>query len=115
MAPTRYEGKPLVDIHGKPMVWWVYQAAKNADGLHDVYIATDDERISKVCEQYKMKYLMTSKEHSTPTDRLHEVSRIVEADYYVCINGDEPLIDSGTISSAIPEQKYEGIFVSNLQ
>ena len=51
-ASTRMPGKPLADVLGKPMIWWVYQAAKACPKLDDVLIATDDERIEAVCQQY---------------------------------------------------------------
>ena len=59
-ASTRMPGKPLADVLGKPMIWWVYQAAKACPKLDDVLIATDDERIAAACEQYGMQYRMTS-------------------------------------------------------
>lgn len=60
-------GKPLADILGKPMIWWVYQEAKKCKKLDDVFIATDDERIAEACRTYGMEYCMTSPDHDTPT------------------------------------------------
>ena len=57
---TRFQGKPLADICGKPMIWWVYRQFKLAKGIGEVYVATDDEKISSVCEQYGLNYIMTS-------------------------------------------------------
>ena len=68
-ASTRMPGKPLADVLGKPMIWWVYQAAKACPKLDDVLIATDDERIADACKTYGMRYLMTSPDHDTPTGR----------------------------------------------
>ena len=65
-ASTRMPGKPLADVLGKPMIWWVYQAAKACPKLDDVLIATDDERIADACKTYGMRYLMTSPDHDTP-------------------------------------------------
>ena len=73
-ASSRFPGKPLVDICGKPMLWWVYQQAKKVNSLDEVIVATDDERIEKMCLDNQMIVMMTSKDHSTPTDRLYEVS-----------------------------------------
>ena len=56
-ASTRMPGKPLADVLGKPMIWWVYQAAKACPKLDDVLIATDDERIADACKTYGMRYL----------------------------------------------------------
>ena len=58
-ASTRMPGKPLADVLGKPMIWWVYKAAKACPKLDDVLIATDDDRIAEACKKYDMKYLMT--------------------------------------------------------
>jgi 3-deoxy-manno-octulosonate cytidylyltransferase (CMP-KDO synthetase) len=98
---SRFPGKPLADIHGKPMVWWVYQNATKVKNFSHVYVATDDERIRKACEQYGMECLMTSSEHPTGTDRVAEVSRKIEADYYANIQGDEPLVSPQTIEQAL--------------
>lgn len=102
---TRFPAKPLSDICGKPMVWYVYQQALKANGISEVYVATDDQRIVDVCNKYGMNVIMTSAEHKTPNDRVHEVSTKIDADIYVCINGDEPLIEPAVIERALPEEK----------
>jgi 3-deoxy-manno-octulosonate cytidylyltransferase (CMP-KDO synthetase) len=89
---TRFEGKPLADICGKPMIWWVYQQVKKVKGLEDVFVAIDDERIFEICNQYGINYLMTSDKHPTHLDRLAEVAEKIEADFYINVNGDEPLL-----------------------
>lgn len=99
---TRFPAKPLADICGKPMVWYVYQQALKAD-LDEVYVATDDERILNICNELGMNVLMTSDKHKTPNDRVHEVSTIIDSDIYVCINGDEPLIEPEIINASLPE------------
>lgn len=100
-ASSRFPGKPLADLLGKPMIWWVYQRAKKCDGLSEVYVATDDQRIESVCRNYGMNIVMTSQEHPTGVDRLSEVAEKVKADFYILIQGDEPLIESRTISEMI--------------
>lgn len=102
---TRFPAKPLSDICGKPMVWYVYQQALKAKGVSEVYVATDDQRIVDVCDKYSMNVIMTSDKHKTPNDRVHEVSTKIDADIYVCINGDEPLIEPEVIERALPEEK----------
>jgi len=99
---TRFQGKPLADICGKPMIWWVYRQFKLAKGINEVYVATDDERISSVCEEYGMKFIMTSDQHPTHLDRLAEVALKVEADFYININGDEPLMMPEYIEKLLP-------------
>ena len=100
---SRFPGKPLADICGKPMLWWVYQQAKKVQELDNIYIATDDSRIADLCEHYDMNYVMTG-EHSTHIARVHELSTKIDADYYVNVNGDEPLIEPETIRAIIPPE-----------
>lgn len=101
----RYEGKPLADINGKPMVWWVYQQAKKADELSEVYVATDDERIESVCKQFGMNVVITSVLHPTGTDRVCEVAHKVDADIYAVVMGDEPLILPEDINAIVKKMK----------
>lgn len=98
---SRFPGKPLADILGKPMVWHVFQAAKKVKQLDAVYVATEDERIRAVCEAEGMPCLMTHDRHLTGTDRLTECVGLAPADYYVNIQGDEPMIEPAAISTVI--------------
>lgn len=100
---SRFQGKPIADICGKPMIWWVYQQLKKANGITEVYVATDDERIRKVCEDEGLNVVMTSSECPTHLERLYEVSTKIEADFYINVNGDEPLIESSCIEDLIPD------------
>ena len=109
VIPARYQssrlpGKPLADILGKPMVWWVYQAAKQSPLLDDLVVATDDERILSVCSEYGMNAVMTRADHDTPTARIQEVSCLIEADLYLQIMGDEPLIDPKAFELILPKE-----------
>ena len=93
VIPARYQssrlpGKPLADICGKPMIWWVYQQVKQVKEFAEVYVATDDERIATVCGEYGIHFLMTGKDTPNHIHRIWEVTEIIEADYYVSINGD---------------------------
>ena len=98
---SRFPGKPLVDICGKPMIWWVYQQAKKVDDFDAVYVATDDEQIFETCKSLGVEVIMTSTSHRTGTDRVGEVAQKVEADLIVNIQGDEPLLEPETIKAAI--------------
>lgn len=102
-ASTRFPGKALADINGKPMVWWVYNQALKAKKLDKVVVATDDDRIAEVCKKYDMNYIMTSVDNPTTAHRMYEVSLAIDADFYVTINGDEPMIDPKAIDAAIPD------------
>lgn len=106
---SRFPGKPLADICGKPMLWWVYQQASKVDSLDELIVATDDRRIANACEKYSMKYLMTSSNHNTPTSRLYEVSTKIDSDYYIFVGGDEPLIEPDAIDMVVKEAKNTGI------
>jgi len=99
---TRFPGKPLADICGKPMIQWVYEHCKSVKVFDKVVVATDDERIANVCDKNKMNYIMTRKDHPEHISRVHEVSCQIPSDFYVCINGDEPLLTEETIESALP-------------
>ena len=111
---SRFEGKPLAIINNKPMVWWVYQQVKKVKQFDEVIVATDDDRIVDICKKYNIEVMMTSDEHKTPTDRIHEVSTKIDADYYISINGDEPLIDPKTIKAVIPKKVVNELYVANI-
>lgn len=98
---SRFPGKPLADICGKPMIWWVYQQASKVEDFEAVYVATDDERIEAVCKEHGMNVVMTSESHQTGTDRIGEVAEKISADLYVNIQGDEPMLSPETIKAAI--------------
>lgn len=91
---SRFPGKPLADICGKPMIWWVYQEAKKTERYDKVIVATEDQRIVQECEKLGMDVMLTSDSHPTGTDRVAEVAQKISADLYVIIMGDEPLITS---------------------
>ncbi|MEO3947287.1 3-deoxy-manno-octulosonate cytidylyltransferase [Gorillibacterium sp. CAU 1737] len=100
---TRLPGKPLADICGKPMIWWVYERVKHVQGVDQFYVATDDDRIAEICSGYSIPYIMTGSHHQTAANRLWEVSEKIPADFYIQVNGDEPLINCWTIEAALPE------------
>lgn len=119
VIPARYQssrmpGKPIVDILGKPMIWWVYQQVIKNKDFSDVVVATDDKRIAEQCNKYGMNIIMTSVNHDTPTSRLYEVSTKIEADLYMMIMGDEPLVDERSFSLVIPAIFNGGYYVGAL-
>jgi len=101
---TRFPGKPLVKLLGKPMILWVAELASQALGKDNVYIATEDNRIAKVVENAGFNAVITLDSHPTGTDRLSEVAKSIEADIYINIQGDEPTVSSSVIK-VIAEQK----------
>lgn len=100
-ASSRLPGKPLADICGKPMIQHVYERALEVPHVQDVLVAVDDERVAKVVDDFGGKYLMTSMNHESGTDRLCEVMLQSKADIYVNIQGDEPLIRPADVSLLI--------------
>ncbi len=101
---TRLPGKPLKDILGYPMIWWVYKRVCEVDKLDEIYVATDDERIKKVCDKYEIPVIMTADTHRAAAHRLQEVSETIEADFYVQLNGDEPMINIEAVRAAVPDE-----------
>ena len=80
---SRFQGKPLADICGKPMIWWVYNQCLKVDELDEIVVATDSSEIESCCKEYGLNVIMTSEKHQTGTDRMGEVSNYIEADYYM--------------------------------
>ena len=112
---SRFPGKPLVDICGKPMIWWVYNQCKKVKELDEVYVATDDERIYNTCMELGVQAIMTADTHPTGTDRIGEVARKIPADLIVNIQGDEPLLEPETIRAAIkPFFENPELLITNL-
>jgi 3-deoxy-manno-octulosonate cytidylyltransferase (CMP-KDO synthetase) len=100
-ASTRFEGKALADIKGKPMVRHVYERTAGARLVSEVIIATDDERIATAVRAFGGRVVMTSRDHETGTDRLAEVAAGLDSEIVVNVQGDEPLIEPAMIDEAI--------------
>ena len=102
---SRFPGKPLVNLLGKPMVLWVAELSAKAVGQENVYIATDDKRISKVVVDAGFNAIMTSDKCFTGTDRLAEAAKQISADIYINVQGDEPLVNPKDIVNIIKAKK----------
>ena len=98
---SRFPGKPLVKICGRPMIWWVYQQCLKVPELDEIIVATDDNRIVAECEMYNIPVMMTSSDHPTGSDRVGEVASSTNGDLYINIQGDEPVIDPNMIRDVI--------------
>jgi 3-deoxy-manno-octulosonate cytidylyltransferase (CMP-KDO synthetase) len=96
---TRLPGKPLADIAGDPMIRWVYERARRAHLIDEVWVATDDERIHRAVESFGGNACMTSPRHTSGTDRLAEVARNTDWDIVINVQGDEPLIDPAMVDA----------------
>lgn len=100
-ASTRFPGKALADIAGRPMIEHVYARAAAARNVDAVIVATDDARIAEAVTKFGGTVRMTRADHLTGTDRLAEVAAGLDCDLIVNVQGDEPLIEPGTIDAAI--------------
>lgn len=102
-ASSRFPGKPLADIHGRPMFWHVAERAKRA-GLDSVTLATDDPRIAEAAQQNNVPVVMTRPDHQSGTDRVYEATQILalpDSAVVVNVQGDEPALDPGIIAELI--------------
>jgi 3-deoxy-manno-octulosonate cytidylyltransferase (CMP-KDO synthetase) len=100
-AATRLPGKPLLDIHGKPLIQWVWERARSS-GAASVLIATDDARIQQAAGTFGADVVMTSPDHASGTDRIAEVvraRRLPSTDVIVNVQGDEPLMSAAVIAA----------------
>jgi 3-deoxy-manno-octulosonate cytidylyltransferase (CMP-KDO synthetase) len=98
---SRFPGKPLVNLLDKPMILWVSELSAQAVGKENVYIATDDDRILKVVTDAGFNAIMTSEQCLTGTDRIAEAAGKIQADIYVNVQGDEPMLNPEDISNII--------------
>lgn len=98
---SRFPGKPLALINGKPMIWWVYKQASRVTEFDELMVATDSDIIYDACREYDINVVMTKDTHPTGTDRLGEIAEKSDADFFVNIQGDEPLIEPEVIKSIV--------------
>ncbi len=115
-ASTRFPGKPLIDIDGKPMIQRVYEQVKKVSIISDVVVATDDERIKNAVESFGGKAMMTSSNHQSGTDRCNEVVQKISEKYDVVVNiqGDEPFIHPQQIEKICSLFSSENIKIGTL-
>jgi 3-deoxy-manno-octulosonate cytidylyltransferase (CMP-KDO synthetase) len=98
-SSTRFAGKVLADINGKPMLEHVWQRAKQSMLLDDLIIACDDEKVAEVAKEFGAKVVLTAKGHISGTDRIVEVINPIDVKVVINIQGDEPLIHPTMIDS----------------
>ncbi len=101
MGSTRFPGKPLACICGKPMIQHVYEKAVACKLIERVVVATDNPAVQQAVQAFGGEVFMTSRDHQTGTDRVAEVARILDAAIIVNIQGDEPLLPPDAIEMAI--------------
>ena len=109
-ASTRFEGKVLARLAGKPIIQHVWEAAQKSSKLNEVYIACDIVPVADVCRSFGAEVVMTKDDHPSGTDRIAEAVRDIDADIVVNIQGDEPLIDPAVIdqlAGALTENEFD--------
>jgi 3-deoxy-manno-octulosonate cytidylyltransferase (CMP-KDO synthetase) len=121
MGSSRFPGKPLADILGRPMIYHVYCRSKMASSINEVYIATCDQEIKESCLENNMKVVMTSDKHQRASDRAAEAMVKIEQatgkqiDIVVMVQGDEPMVYPEMIEASLePMLKDESIEIVNL-
>lgn len=101
---SRFAGKPLALINGKPMIQHVYERAGQATGIDEIYIATDDQRIADVAVGFGAEVVMTAAEAASGTDRIDDAARQLELaddDLIINLQGDQPLVDPRSLEQVV--------------
>ncbi|MFH1394715.1 MAG: 3-deoxy-manno-octulosonate cytidylyltransferase [Candidatus Omnitrophota bacterium] len=104
---TRLKGKVLADINGKPMIQHIWERVKEAHEIDEVIVAVDKERVFKAVEAFGGKAVYTSPEQPSGTDRLAEIANSVDADVFINVQGDEPLVHPLMIDELVQVFEYE--------
>jgi 3-deoxy-manno-octulosonate cytidylyltransferase (CMP-KDO synthetase) len=120
VIPARLESqrlphKMLREIAGRPLAVWVYQAVRSSGLLDDVIMATDSDEILDACRKHSCNARMTSTKHRSGTERVHEISQSVEADVYINVQGDEPMIRPAHIKALVQLMQNRDIPVGTLK
>ncbi|MFZ5807407.1 MAG: 3-deoxy-manno-octulosonate cytidylyltransferase [Verrucomicrobiota bacterium] len=108
-ASTRFPGKPLAMLKGKPLIEWVWRRAKESKKIARVLVATDDARIADAVKKFGGEVKMTSAKHPSGTDRIAEAVRRIQADWIINLQGDEPLIMGKELDAFISQFGKEKI------
>jgi 3-deoxy-manno-octulosonate cytidylyltransferase (CMP-KDO synthetase) len=115
LASTRLPRKVLREIAGRPMLAWVYEAARACPGLNEVLIATDSGEVMDFCRQQNWPAILTSPDLPSGTDRVHAVAQQHPADIYVNVQGDEPLLRPEHISATLSLFANPGVQVATVK
>ncbi len=115
LASTRLSRKVLREIAGKPLLAWVYEAAKRCAELDRVVVATDADEVARLCEREGWRCEMTSSELASGTDRLHAVAQRIPAEIYVNIQGDEPMLEPEHVRALLRPFRAAHVQVTTLK
>lgn len=114
MGASRFPGKPLAPILGRPMIQWVYDGAKANPRIAQVYVATCDEAIKAAAEGFGAPVIMTSDRHERASDRVAEAARHFDADVVVMVQGDEPMVTGDMLDLTMQPFGDPGVLCTNL-
>jgi len=114
LASTRLARKMLRDLLGTPLIGVVYEAVRLSPLLSDAIIATDSDEIMTVCRQHGWNARLTSSQHRSGTERVHEISNTESADVYINVQGDEPLVRAEQIASLLQVMENPAVQVATL-
>ncbi len=113
-ASGRFPGKPLALIHGVPMIRHVYaRCAGSTVPPARIYVATDDARIAEVCQLHGIQVIMTPSDCRTGTDRVYEASQQIDADMFINVQGDEPMLKPDDIDLVVSASRRDPTAVYN--
>ena len=118
VIPARYEstrlpGKPLIDLCGKPMIVRTFQQCAKVVSPGRIFVATDDERVQKICEQHDIQVLMTSNSCLTGTDRVAEAAEKIPGETVINVQGDEPVFNPVDLHALIEAlDQYPGEIIN---
>jgi len=114
LASTRLARKMLRDVLGKPLIGAVYEAVRLSPLLSEVIIATDSDEIMSACRQHGWNARLTSSQHRSGTERVHEIANTDSADVYINVQGDEPLVRAEQIASLLRVMENPAVEVGTL-
>jgi 3-deoxy-manno-octulosonate cytidylyltransferase (CMP-KDO synthetase) len=114
MGSSRFPGKPLAPILGRPMLQWVYEGTRKCGSLADVIVATCDDEIAEAARRFGAPVAMTSPSHERASDRVAEAARGIDADVVVMVQGDEPMVSPDMIDSAVRPFSDPDVLCTNL-
>jgi 3-deoxy-manno-octulosonate cytidylyltransferase (CMP-KDO synthetase) len=114
VVPARYDsqrfpGKVLAEVEGEPLIRWVYERAARAARVERAFVATDSDRVAEACLGFTDHVRISRSPHASGTDRVAELARTVEADVFVNVQTDEPLMDPDLVDALIDLVEEEGL------
>lgn len=114
MGSTRFPGKPLAPIHGRPMIQWVYESTRRCSQLSEVYVATCDAEIHAAASAFGAPVIMTSAHHGRASERVAEAAEQLDAGVIIMVQGDEPMVLPEMVDEAIGPIGKRGVVCTNL-